>query len=138
MRSVMGNSNWMVLALLAMTMTSAAQQPASAPQNPQPVSAVQTSGSTQSAPANLGQPTTMDQVVDRVILREKDLIKFLSPRTPLVETYLQNLTQDPQLGPVPQDDHYFLGRMDLSDSIDRNDYLGRQQQRQRQRESRKS
>jgi hypothetical protein len=123
MRSVMRNSNWMVLALLAMTMTSAAQQPASAPQNPQPVSAVQSSGSTQSAPVNLGPPTTMDQVVDRVILREKDLVKFLSPRTPLVETYLQNLTQDPQLGPVPQDDHYFLGRMDLSDSIDRNDYL---------------
>jgi hypothetical protein len=123
MRSVMRNSNWMVLALLAMTMTSAAQQPASAPQNPQPVSAVQTSGSTQSTPANLGLPTTMDQVVDRVILREKELVKFLSPRTPLVETYLQNLTQDPQLGPVPQDDHYFLGRMDLSDSIDRNDYL---------------
>ena len=65
----------------------------------------------------------MDQVVDRVILREKELIKFLSPRTPIVETYLQNLTQDPQLGPVPQDDHYFLGRMDLSESIDRSDYL---------------
>jgi hypothetical protein len=122
MRSVMRNSNWMVLALLATTMTSAAQQAPSAPQ-PQPVSAVQSSNTTQAAPANLAPPTTMDQVVDRVILREKDLVKFLSPRTPLVETYLQNLTQDPQLGPVPQDDHYFLGRMDLSDSIDRNDYL---------------
>jgi hypothetical protein len=58
-----------------------------------------------------------------VVLREKDLIKFLSPRTPVVETYLQNLTQDPQLGPIPQDDHYFLGRMDFSASIDRSDYL---------------
>ena len=47
------------------------------------------------AQTNLAPPTTMDQVVDRVILREKDLIKFLSPRTPIVETYLQNLTQDP-------------------------------------------
>ena len=73
----------------------------------------------------------MDQVVDRVILREKELIKFLSPRTPIVETYLQNLTQDPQLGPIPQDDHYFLGRMDLSESIDRSDYLGGQRQRQK-------
>jgi hypothetical protein len=129
--------NWMVLALLAVTVTvsttAAAQQPASAPQNPQPVvtQPVQSqSGSTQSSPAqaaqapvNLGPPTTMDQVVDRVILREKELIKFLSPRTPVVETYLQNLTQDPQLGPIPQDDHYFLGRMDLSESIDRSDYL---------------
>jgi len=124
MEKVMSNRNWMVLALLASTISAAAQQSASAPQNPQPVAATQP-GQAPSAPAsvNLGPPTTMDQVVDRVILRERELIKFLSPRTPIVETYLQNLTQDPALGPVPQDDHYFLGRMDLSDSIDRSDYL---------------
>src|SRR5208337_2360597 len=115
MRRVISKMNWMVLVLLAVTLTAAAQQPASAPQNPQPVAATQPqSGQAQS---NLAAPTTMDQVVDRVIMREKDLIKFLSPRTPIVETYLQDLTQDPQLGPIPQDDHYFLGRMDLSDSI---------------------
>jgi hypothetical protein len=137
----MSNMNWIILALLAVTMTAVAQQPASAPENPQPVAATQPgqtaaqpsaapSGQAQSAQsqppqaqANLAPPTTMDQVVDRVIARENDLIKFLSPRTPIVETYLQNLTQDPQLGPIPQDDHYFLGRMDLSDSIDRSDYL---------------
>ena len=43
----------------------------------------------------------MDQVVDRVIMREKELIKFLSPRTPIVETYLQNLTQDHATGADP-------------------------------------
>jgi hypothetical protein len=108
-----------------------AQQPASAPQNQQPVAATQPErtaaqpSQTQSgqAQSNLAPPTTMNQVVDRVIMREKELTKFLSPRTPIVETYLQNLTQDPQLGPIPQDDHYFLGRMDLSESIDRSDYL---------------
>src|ERR1017187_3898675 len=118
---VMRTTNWMVLAVLAITMTAAAQQSTSAPQNVQAQQTAQTP-STQ-VQTTLAQPTTMDQVVDRVILREKDLIKFLSPRTPIVETYLQNLTQDPQLGPIPQDDHYFLGRMDLSDSIDRSDYL---------------
>jgi hypothetical protein len=140
MRKVTGNAmptmNWIILALLAVSMTAVAQQPASAPQNPQPASATQadqtpaqpSSASSSQAPAaqapvNLAPPTTMDQVVDRVIMREKDLIKFLAPRTPIVETYLQNLTQDKQLGPVPQDDHYFLGRMDLSESIDRSDYL---------------
>jgi len=131
MRKVMSTMNWMVLALLAVTMTAVAQQSASAPHNPQPVSATQP-GQTTAPPSpaqsgqaqtNLAPPTTVDQVVDRVIMREKDLIKFLSPRTPIVETYLQNLTQDPQLGPIPQNDHYFLGRMDLSDSIDRSDYL---------------
>ena len=126
MAKVMSNMNWMVLALLAVAVTAAAQQSAPAPQNSHPVAATQsgqmTAQSSQASP-NLASPTTMDQVVDRVVLREKDLIKFLSPRTPIVETYLQNLTQDPQLGPIPQEDHYFLGRMDLSDSIDRDDYL---------------
>jgi hypothetical protein len=126
MNKFMSITNWMVLALLASSMMAAAQQPASAPQNSQPVAAKQPDQSASQpsqATANLAPPTTMDQVVDRVILREKELIKFLSPRTPIVETYLQNLTQDKQLGPVPQDDHYFLGRMDLSESIDRSDYL---------------
>jgi hypothetical protein len=132
----MRNMNWMILALLVVAITAAAQQPAPAPQNSQPSSATQPAqtaaqpSQTPTAQAPSGQaqatltpPTTMDQVVDRVIVREKDLIKFLSPRTPIVETYLQNLQQDPQLGPIPQDDHYFLGRMDLSESIDRSDYL---------------
>ena len=124
MRRFMSNSNWMVLALLASTMMATAQQSAPAPQNLQPASTTQSATTpAQPSQASLAPPTTMDQVVDRVITREKDLIKFLAPRTPIVETYLQDLTQDTQLGPVPQNDHYFLGRMDLSDSIDRNDYL---------------
>ncbi len=129
MNTFVSKMNWMVLALLAVSLTAAAQQPAPAPQNPQPAAATQPAQAQSSpaqagqAPVNMGPPTTMDQVVDRVIMREKELIKFLSPRTPVVETYLQNLTQDPQLGPIPQDDHYFLGRMDLSQSIDRSDYL---------------
>jgi len=48
---------------------------------------------------------------------------MLQTRTPVVETYLQNLALDPALGPVPQDDKYFLGRMDLSSTIDRKDYI---------------
>ncbi|HVM92127.1 MAG TPA: M48 family metalloprotease [Terriglobales bacterium] len=111
----MRTRNLMIFALLAAAITAAAQT-ASTPQT-SPAPAVTQPQST------VAPPTTMDQVVDRAILREKELIKFLAPRTPVVETYLQNLQQDPQLGPIPQDDHYFLGRMDLSDSIDRSDYL---------------
>ncbi len=65
----------------------------------------------------------MDQVVDRAIEREHALITMLKTRTPLVETYLQNLKLDPQMGPAPREDHYFFGRLDLSDSVDRRDYL---------------
>jgi Peptidase family M48 len=111
--------NWMVLALLVLTIAAVAQQSAPVTQTPQPAATSQPAAPPAAQPA----PVTMDQVVDRVVEREKSLIKMLTPRTPVVETYLQNLTQDTQLGPIPKDDRYFLGRMDLSESIDRSDYL---------------
>jgi hypothetical protein len=67
----------------------------------------------------------MDQVVDRAIEREHALMEMLKTRTPLVETYLQDLKFDPQVGPAPVQDHYFLGRMDLSERVDRRDYLSK-------------
>src|SRR5262249_14736765 len=56
---------------------------------------------------------TMDSIVDRALERENALIELLKTRTPFVETYLQDLQFRPQEGPVPVQDHYFLGRMDL-------------------------
>src|SRR6201987_107621 len=78
-------------------------------------------------PATVPAPTTMDQVVNLFIEREHGLIKALATRTPVVETYLQNLTADPQLGPVPTEDHYFLGRLDMGETVDRKDYLKEEQ-----------
>jgi hypothetical protein len=75
-------------------------------------------------------PVSVDQVVDSIIEREHALIQFLKNRTPLVETYLQNLQPDSKLGAVPKEDHYFLGRLDLSD-IDRRDYLTKEASFQR-------
>jgi Peptidase family M48 len=74
-------------------------------------------------PAPFAAPTTMDQVVTLFIEHEHGLIKAMANRTPVVETYLQNLTADPQLGPVPSEDHYFLGRLDMGVTVDRKDYL---------------
>ncbi|MBS1849546.1 MAG: M48 family metalloprotease [Acidobacteria bacterium] len=97
----------------------AAQSSSAAPQ------AATTNSTTSSAAPAQPAPVTMDQVVDRVIERERQLMQFLRNRNPLVETYLQNLKPDPQLGPVPKEDHYFLGRMDLGESVDRADYLSK-------------
>src|SRR5216683_464043 len=99
-----------------------AAQPQAAPA-PAAQSQAQQATAPAPTPSALPLPTTMDQVVDRFIEREHGLMKALSNRTPVVETYLQNLTADPQLGPVPSDDHYFLGRMDMGESVDRKDYL---------------
>jgi hypothetical protein len=106
-----------------------ASQPAvAAPAPPAQPAPAQTTASSQ--PQSAAQPTatapsTMDQVVDRTIEREHALMSMLKNRTPLVETYLQNLKPDPQLGPVPKEDHYFLGRMDMGESVDRRDYLSK-------------
>ena len=75
----------------------------------------------------------MDQVVSLFIEREHGLIKMLASRTPVVETYLQNLTADPVLGAVPSEDHYFLGRMDMGATVDRKDYLKEEEKSMQQR-----
>jgi hypothetical protein len=69
---------------------------------------------------------SVDQVVDQVIEREHALMNYLKDRKPLVETYLQNLTPDTKLGAAPKEDHYFLARLDLGESVDRRDYLSKQ------------
>jgi hypothetical protein len=139
---------WMFTAALLVSVSASAQQspdsqPAAQPNAAaatQPASATSTESTTPSTsqsqssqtqsptapaptPSALPQPTTMDQVVDRFIDREHGLMKALATRTPVVETYLQNLSADPQLGPVPSEDHYFLGRMDMGETVDRKDYL---------------
>ena len=77
----------------------------------------------QVSPALSTNRATMDQAVDRAIERERALMDMLKTRTPLIETYLQDLKFDAQDGPIPVDDHYFFGRMNLADAVDRRDYL---------------
>src|SRR5215469_4309781 len=93
----------------------------SAPFELQPGNApVTTSLSTGRAPA---LSPALDQAVNRAIEHEHALIKMLKTRTPMVETYLQNLKFVPKVGPVPVEDHYFLGRMYMDENVDRTDYL---------------
>jgi hypothetical protein len=74
-------------------------------------------------PPPAAAPATMDDVVKLFIDHEHGLIKALATRTPVVETYLQNLAADKELGPIPSEDHYFLGRLDMGETVDRKDYL---------------
>src|SRR5208337_2481653 len=62
---------------------------------------------------------SFDQVVDRAIEREHFFMAQMKQLHPLVETYLQNLKEDKDLGaPVPASDVYFLGRLDMSEGTD--------------------
>jgi hypothetical protein len=59
----------------------------------------------------------LDQVVDHIISTEQSEMTSLKPFTPLVETYIQNLKGDNNLGAVPAGDKYFLGRAVLSKGV---------------------
>src|SRR5437667_10756333 len=73
-----------------------------------------------SAPASTTpeqQPKTMDEVLDRIIANENRLYQNINKFQPLVETYIQNLKPDKELGFVPAGDKYFLGRADFSKGV---------------------
>jgi hypothetical protein len=133
----MSTSKYVLAGFLAIALSAVAQQekdiPAQAPDasattvvTPAPAQA-QAQAAPQAPAAASAVPntpvTTMDDVVNRAIAREHALMDMLKTRNPLVETYLQNLKSDEKLGAVPAGDHYFLGRMDLGESVDRRDYL---------------
>src|SRR6267378_101495 len=62
---------------------------------------------------------SFDQVIDRAVEREHFFMAQMRQLHPLVETYLQNLKDDKDLGTaVPNSDLYFLGRLDMSNGAD--------------------
>jgi hypothetical protein len=63
------------------------------------------------------QPRTMDQVLDRVINNEQHLYGQIRNYQPLVETYIQNLKPDKDLGQIPAGDKYFLGRANFQKGV---------------------
>jgi hypothetical protein len=71
---------------------------------------------TPAAPAP-DQPRTMDQAVDRVISNEQRLYGQIRNYSPIVETYIQNLKADKDMGDVPAGDKYFLGRADFQKGV---------------------
>jgi Peptidase family M48 len=75
-------------------------------------------GSVAAAATPADQPRTMQDVVDRVITNENKLNQQIRQYSPLVETYIQNLKPDKDLGYAPAGDKYFLGRADFSKGVE--------------------
>ncbi|HEY2380400.1 MAG TPA: M48 family metalloprotease [Terriglobia bacterium] len=76
------------------------------------------------APADSNSPAlTADRVVDRALQRERELMKALTKFTPMVETYIQNLAPDRDLGAVPTGDKYFLSKLDMKHGVQDNSLL---------------
>jgi len=69
-------------------------------------------------------PVSFDQVLDKVVEREHFFTAQMRHLHPLVETYIQNLKSDRELGMVPVNDQYFLGRIDLSNGTEDRSFMG--------------
>ena len=65
-----------------------------------------------------GTAKTMEEVVDRIITNENRLNNQISQYQPLVETYIQNLRPDKDLGYTPAGDKYFLGRAQFTKGVE--------------------
>jgi hypothetical protein len=83
---------------------------------------VQTQAQTQNqtanrAPQQSATVTTADQAIDLIIAREHDEISVIRQYNPIVETYVQDMKPDAEMGIVPVKDHYFLGQADWSKGI---------------------
>jgi len=69
----------------------------------------------------ISHPTTLSELVNNIILREHQEVATLRHYDPIVETYIQDMRWDPQLGEVPMRDHYYLGVAELNRGVvDRN------------------
>ena len=61
----------------------------------------------------------IDQVVSKVIAREKQEMAMIRQHSPLVETYIQKVRVTENDGSwVPDGDHYFIGRAEFSKGLD--------------------
>jgi hypothetical protein len=67
--------------------------------------------------------TTVSQAIDHITAREHDEIAVIRHYTPIIETYIQEMKPDKDMGAIPERDHYFLGQADLSKGVVDNSML---------------
>jgi len=63
-------------------------------------------------------------LVDKAIAREAVVLKTLRDRSPIVETYIQNMRPDPVMGQTVDSDVHFLARVDFGKVIGENSFSG--------------
>jgi hypothetical protein len=94
--------------LLAVTPTPAKQRS----QQSDPTASAKESGKEKASGA-----TEFDKVVDKIIKREQDEMTAFSLYKPVIETYIQELKPDKDMGYAPDRDEYFIGQADLAKGV---------------------
>jgi hypothetical protein len=77
----------------------------------------------QNSPADSSKPSgdarpsqstpRMDEIIERMIAREKVEMEAFEHYSPIIETYIQEVQPNRELGPVPKTDFYLLGQADF-------------------------
>jgi len=110
----------LALALLAWPLTARAQQSPPDPTAQQASPALLQAGS---APPSLAAPRTPppltpEEVIEKIMAQEQAEVGLVRQYSPLVETYIQYLRPDKQLGAAPAGDKYYLGRAGLFKGVE--------------------
>jgi Peptidase family M48 len=69
--------------------------------------------------------SAVDQLLDRIVQHEQEFLKNLRAHSPVIETYIQEMPASDQGDSLPTKDHYFLGRMSLTDQVGYESFLTR-------------
>ena len=73
--------------------------------------------------ATTAPAATVNEAVDRIGAREREEIATIRRYSPIIETYIQDMKPDAEMGQIPVRDHYFLGQADLSKGVVDNSML---------------
>jgi len=117
------SSTLFLVGALAATAAAQAQAPATDQPQAQAPAADQSQAQSQSSGSASGQVTTVNQAIDRIIAREHDEVATIRHYTPIIETYIQDMKPDPDMGAVPVKDHYYLGQANLASGVVDNSML---------------
>ena len=79
--------------------------------------------------ANTAPPQPEDvfaKTIDKITAREAENVKIFGKYSPIVETYVQGFKKDKELGAVPVEDSYFLGRASFKSRLQDDSYISEQ------------
>src|SRR6266403_3868198 len=67
----------------------------------------------------------IDGLLNGIVQHEQEFLKNLRAHSPIIETYIQETLAPDQADTLPTKDHYFLGRLSLTDTVNYESFLTR-------------
>lgn len=71
-------------------------------------------------------PEVFAKTIDKITAREADNVKTFAKYSPIVETYVQGFKKDKELGRMPVEDSYFLGRASFKTRLQDDSFISDQ------------